>query len=300
MGGGNAATLLTLGAVAGSSCVWALPKLFKLCRRCLGSPTQKPSQPHFVAMPHPDWKPSVKQPPPFGEQEYILYDPATMDKASSYALVISAIVPRPIALVSSLSKNGAQNVAPYSYFNVMGHAPPVFCIGINRSPSRGGAKKDTLTNIEESGQFVVNIMSDWYVEAANHTCGDYDPDVDEMSLSGLTPEPSQRVTPPRIKEAAVQMECKLRQVVDVHDASGNPTTAIVIGEVLLFHISKGVATQSPTGKLIVDPTKLRPISRLGGTIYGTSTQLFEIGRPTKAQMHMGAAEYTGGAANSKK
>jgi flavin reductase (DIM6/NTAB) family NADH-FMN oxidoreductase RutF len=93
------------------------------------------------------------------------------------------VVPRPIALTSTLSSSGIRNVAPFSYFNIVAHDPPTIVIGICKSPN--GNKKDTLVNIEETGEFVVNIISDWMVEAANHTCGTFPPEIDEMELRYL-------------------------------------------------------------------------------------------------------------------
>lgn len=110
--------------------------------------------PRAVGRPHPEWVPGAPQPPPYAGApgaNMIALDPAEVDKAAMYAFVISAVVPRPIAFVSSLSASGERNLAPYSYFNVMGHNPPVVTIGVCRSPLRGGGKKDTLQNIEETG-----------------------------------------------------------------------------------------------------------------------------------------------------
>lgn len=105
----------------------------------------------YVSTPHPDWLPPSKQPHPFSSDTYLDIDPSKTDKASVYSLCISAVVPRPVAFVSSLSAEGLPNLSPYSYFNIMGHNPPVVVVGVCRSPSRGGAKKDTLANIEETG-----------------------------------------------------------------------------------------------------------------------------------------------------
>ncbi|EFN57380.1 hypothetical protein CHLNCDRAFT_14085, partial [Chlorella variabilis] len=148
---------------------------------------------------------------------------------------------------------GVGNLAPYSYFNVMAHNPPTVAIGCSTSRLRSHGKKDTLVNILETGQFVVNIMSEWFVEAANHCCGNFDYGEDEMVLSGLTALPS--VRPPRVKESAVQMECELRHTHEVKDAGGKVTCVVVIGEVVLMHVHDG---------LVVDIEKYRPISRLGG------------------------------------
>eukprot|EP00879_Flechtneria_rotunda_P032848 GHRR01036248.1.p1 GENE.GHRR01036248.1~~GHRR01036248.1.p1 ORF type:complete len:212 (+),score=66.53 GHRR01036248.1:202-837(+) len=171
----------------------------------------------YIPPPHPDWKPPQPQSPPFDVAIVHEIDPAKTPTAELYPLIISAIVPRPIGFVSSQGADGLVNLSPYSYFNAMSHNPPVVAIGICRSPGRGGGKKDTLHNIEETGSFTLNMMSEWFVEAANHTCGDYDRGVDEFKVSGLTPIPSKRVLPPRVKESAVQMECVLKQIVEFKD-----------------------------------------------------------------------------------
>jgi len=242
-------------------------------------------------MPHPTWTPGIKQPMPY-TGTYEMFDPTVAPKPDCYAMVVSSFVPRPIALVSSLSTEGHHNVAPFSYFNAVGHNPVNLTIGCNRSPSRQGGKKDTLINIEETGEFVVNIMSDWWVEAANHTCGDYDRGVDEAALSGLTLLPAERVKAPRLAESAVHMECKLRQIVEVPAPDGTPSIAIVIAEVVMFHVHEAVAGRSPQGKLVVNTVPLRPISRLGGTQYATTGTIFDIGRPVMEEAHLGPAQYT--------
>lgn len=104
----------------------------------------------YVQKPHPSWTPPDKQPPPFDPDNMRAIDPATFNPAELYPLVISAVVPRPIGFVSSQGKDGSINLAPYSYFNVLGHNPFIVALGICRSPSRGGGKKDTLQNIEET------------------------------------------------------------------------------------------------------------------------------------------------------
>lgn len=154
------------------------------------------------------------------------FDPllASEEKWSKYSMLISAVVPRPIALVSSHDASSTRNCAPFrctecfvyvlfnlctsSYFGIICHDPLLISISVCTRGSAHG-KKDTLRNIEDTKQFVVNIMSDWYVEAANLTCGEYPPEVDEIALSGLHTLPSTMVGPERIAEAAVQMECEV-------------------------------------------------------------------------------------------
>eukprot|EP00882_Tetradesmus_deserticola_P017456 GHRQ01018698.1.p1 GENE.GHRQ01018698.1~~GHRQ01018698.1.p1 ORF type:complete len:206 (+),score=55.50 GHRQ01018698.1:509-1126(+) len=135
----------------------------------------------------------------------------------------------------------------------------------------------------------VLLLSCWRAQAANHTCGDFDRGVDEFQQSGLTPVASRLVRPPRVRESAVQMECKLRQVIEFKDRDGKPSSAVVLAEVVLFHIADGVAGRSPSGKLVVDPTKLQPVCRLGGVTYGSVTELYDIPRPDKHGAYPAAA-----------
>lgn len=109
------------------------------------------AQPRYVEQPHPEWQPGQLQPPPYDASDMVTLDPAAMAAAEVYPFVISAVVPRPVAFVTSQDTAGAINLAPFSYFNVMGHNPFVVAFGISRSPSRGGDKKDTLQNVEETG-----------------------------------------------------------------------------------------------------------------------------------------------------
>lgn len=122
---------------------------------------------------------------------------------------------------------------------------------------------------------MVNIISEWFAEAANHTCGNFPYGADEMALAGLHPLPSTRVAPPRVAESGVHLECVLRHT---YAAGG---TTVVIGEVVMWHVADAVAGRSPSGKLTVDPGKLRPVSRLGGNTYGRTAGLFDLPRPDR-------------------
>ena len=235
-----------------------------------------------------NWQIGTNQPKPKellgnGEAEdiYRAFDPLELAKVpgATYGLMISSIVPRPIALVSSQDSKGNLNCAPFSYFSMVSHDPPLICIG----PCMGRKdKKDTWKNIEETGEFVVNIMSSWYVESANHACGTFDADVDEMAVSGLTTLPSLVVKPPRVAEAAVQLECQL--VESKHSmglTSGELSSTLIIARVVKIHVYDGVLQPGwkDTGKPLVDPKKLDPISRLGGNTYASLGELFDIPRP---------------------
>ena len=140
-------------------------------------------------------------------------DPATIDTRTTYKLMIGMIVPRPIAFVSTVSAAGVLNLAPFSFFTGLGANPPAVCFcPSNRAD---GSHKDTLVNIEATGEFVVNMVSEAIAEQMNLTSGEYPPDVDEFALSGLTPTPSQAVKPPRVRESPAAMECRLLQVVRI-------------------------------------------------------------------------------------
>eukprot|EP00965_Chrysotila_dentata_P012270 403168-Pleurochrysis_carterae.AAC.1 len=140
--------------------------------------------------PHPRWNPGEKQPLPFQTKDFVALDPKELK--SCYPLVISSYVPRPIAFVSTLSASGEGNLAPFSYSGVVAHDPPTIVVGICRGRNADG-KKDTLANIDATGEFVVCIMSEWFVEAANHCCSAFERGVDEFDQSGLTRVPSTRV-----------------------------------------------------------------------------------------------------------
>lgn len=248
----------------------------------------------WTAQPHPGWTPPTPLPPPFKNSEssenWHDIDPETTSPEALYPLVISSIVPRPIAFVSTIGPDGKTgNLAPFSYFNTVGHAPPLVAIGFATTKLRDHGLKDTLYNILETGEFVVNIISEWYVEAANHCCGNFPYGSNEMELSGLHPQPSHKIKPPRVAEAGVQLECVLRQKYQAFKQSGGkadnadekPTTTVIIGEVVMFHIADGVSGKSPSGKLIVDINKFAPISRLGGNTYGRTSGLFDLPRPDR-------------------
>lgn len=203
-------------------------------------------------------------------------DPNGHEYKDIYKLMVSAIVPRPIAFVSSMDAAGRLNLAPFSYFTMCSMNPP--CIVF--SPAhRGAAKspKDTLRNIRETGEFVVNIVSEEFVSGMNATSADYPPGMNEFEIGGLTPAPSERVKPPRVKESHIQMECRLRDIIVVSDLPGGGS--LVIGEILLFHVDEAVLADEPRDGFKVDPDKLRAIGRMGGTTYTRTVDRFDLDRP---------------------
>ena len=198
-------------------------------------------------------------------------NPATTPAQETYKLLIGGIVPRPIAFVSTVSPEGGRNLAPFSFFTVASVHPPVLCFTPLLRGAGGGAK-DTLHNVEATGEFVVNIVSEELAEDMNATSGDYQSDVDEFAVSQLTPVASETVKPARVGESHVHFECKLLQVIrfGTQPLSGG----LVLGEVLRMHVDEAVLT---AGR--IDPDKLRAIGRMGGPTYTRTLDRFDLQRP---------------------
>ncbi|MBP1648973.1 MAG: Nitrilotriacetate monooxygenase component [Bacteroidetes bacterium] len=201
----------------------------------------------------------------------MIIDPRNHDPRSIYKLMIGSIVPRPIAFVSSISADGIRNLAPFSFFAGVSADPPVICF-CPMVRSSDGKKKDTLQNIESTREFVVNVVSEELVGQMNLCSGEYPPDVDEFELSRLTPVESDLVRPPRVGEARVSMECKLRQIISV---SEKPLGAsIVLGEILRFHVQDALFDNFK-----IDPDQLRAVGRMGGPTYIRTRDRFNLERP---------------------
>lgn len=190
----------------------------------------------------------------------MMIDPKNQQRKDIYKLMIGSIVPRPIALVSTISSDGILNLAPFSFFTGVTSRPPTICFAPERRPA-DGEKKDTLLNIEATGEFVVNVVTEEIVVQMNEAATDYPREFDEFAMSGLTPEPSRIVVPPRVKESPINMECKLSQVVEIgpKDSGG---AALVIGEIVMFHVADELIDNGR-----IDATALNPIGRLAGSEY---------------------------------
>lgn len=201
----------------------------------------------------------------------MIVDPAVAGPQNTYKLLIGAIVPRPIAFVSSLDTAGVRNLAPFSFFTGVSANPPVIAFSTMLRAS-GGSQKDTLRNVEATGEFVVNIVSEDMAGAMNLTSGDFPPEIDEFEISGLTGIDSDLVKPQRVGESRVSMECRLVQV--VHVSAKALGGSIVLGEVVRFHIADAVVED-----FRIDPDRLRAIGRMGGPAYVRTTDRFEMERP---------------------
>jgi flavin reductase (DIM6/NTAB) family NADH-FMN oxidoreductase RutF len=194
-------------------------------------------------------------------------DPLDLDIRSRYRLLISSVVPRPIALVSTVGEDGVYNVAPFSMFMGVSSNPPMLAVSI---ASRKGAEKDTTRNIKKLRDFVVNVVDESLAEKMNLTSADLPPEVSEFEYAGLTPVESVKVRSPRVKEAPVSMECSLVESIRVGDSPND----LFIGQVRLFHVADDLFNGS-----IVEIEKLRPLGRLGEFLYCNVRDIFEMPRP---------------------
>jgi len=187
--------------------------------------------------------------------------PEDWSQREFYLLMTGLVIPRPIGWMSTVSASGVRNLAPYSYFNLMGSDPFYVAFG-----STG--VKDTLTNVRETKQFVANIATLHLLEKMNFTSGDFPRDEDEFGWAGLTPVPSAKVLPPRVGEARAHLECELVQVVT------DRNTHIVLGRIVHAHVDPSVWKNGR-----VDAQLLDPICRLSGTSYGQLGDLYKVERP---------------------
>ncbi|KAH7170187.1 hypothetical protein EDB81DRAFT_876230 [Dactylonectria macrodidyma] len=205
----------------------------------------------------------------------------------NYKLMISSIVPRPIAFVSTRAADGSSaNLAPFSYFNMVNHDPPLFVVGIASGLDRA---KDTLRNVVDTGECVINIISEPFLEAANAASANAPYGVSEWDISGLTPvEDCETVKSARVGEAIVSIEAKLDTVKEYESRAkpGNKSGTVLILEGTRFWVREDAINEE---KNLVDPEVLRPISRLGGITYGRLTDVVELPR-TDFEKDVGGSE----------
>ncbi|MGB2607139.1 MAG: flavin reductase family protein [Candidatus Sulfotelmatobacter sp.] len=207
----------------------------------------------------------------------MIVEPPHLSHNELYAILLNSVAPRPIAWVSTISASGQPNLAPFSFFNAVCVDPPLlaFAPGLRRpkqaEAGRGNAK-DTLRNIRETKEFVVNIVTFELAEAMNLTSGEYDASVNEFEVAKVTPEPSKVVRPPRVAESPVNFECTLHQILDF--SSAPTSSSLVIGQIVSIHMNDA---HLKDGKL--DRNSLDLIGRMGGIQYTRTTQRFEMVRP---------------------
>lgn len=193
-------------------------------------------------------------------------DPSVLKHQERYKLLIGSILPRPIAFVSTLGSQGP-NVAPFSFFTGVSVDPPM--VGFTSMPGPYGPK-DTLRNIEETGEFVVNIVSKSFVEKMNITAADSPMGVSEFELAGLQEKESVMVAPPAVAESKVKLECKLHKIVEL----GEGPNAFIIGEVVLFHIDDDIMMDRHR----ISWEGLEPVGRMAGNLYSVCDNVISIKR----------------------
>lgn len=188
-----------------------------------------------------------------------------------YPLLIAAVVPRPIAWVSTRSTGGIDNLAPFSFFNLFSTSPPIlgFSPGLKRKPgSPGPVIKDTLRNVIDTEEFVVNIVNLELAQKMVQSSGDYAEDVSEFEAAGLTRAESTKVQPPRVAESPFSMECKLFQIIELGASN------LVLGRIVCLHASDAIFDGNS-----INVEKLQPLARLGGDLYAAVKDPFPISRP---------------------
>ena len=177
--------------------------------------------------------------------------------------------PRPIGWISTVDRQGVVNLAPYSFYNALGDNPPI--VGFS-----SGGRKDSLDNIEATGEFVVNVATKALAQAMNQTSAAFPSDVDELAMAGLTPAPSRTVVAPRVAESPAAFECKLLQIVHLHDIDGKPLNQyLVLGQVVGVHIANAYLKDG-----LFDLAAAQPIMRAGYQAdYVEISNVFQMPRP---------------------
>ena len=198
------------------------------------------------------------------------YDPEKDDHGLPRNPFKACVVPRPIGWISTISRDGVHNLAPYSQFQSLGHNPPYVMFAAD--PNSLGKRKDTVINAEETGEFVYNMATYDLREAVNRSATEVPPEVDEFELAGVTKAPSILVKPCRVAESPVQLECRYHQTLRLPGKGNITAVDIVIGRVVLIHIKDEVI--GPDGRL--DVARIRPLARLGYYDYTTVDSTFEM------------------------
>lgn len=199
-------------------------------------------------------------------------DPSTLPWREAYKLLIGSVLPRPIAWVSTVGTDGSLNLAPFSFFTGICANPLTICFAPMVSGETGG-KKDTLRNIEATGEFVVNIVTEENAPGMNETATAFPPEVSEFDAVGLTPVPSVAVRPPRVAESPIHLECTCRQIIALSEEPGGGW--LVLGQVVRIHLQDKLYQ---AGR--IDTGRLRPVGRLAGNAYARVTDTFELVRKT--------------------
>ncbi|HMI06479.1 MAG TPA: flavin reductase family protein [Flavobacterium sp.] len=198
------------------------------------------------------------------------FDPLEIDQKAIYKLLTGAVIPRPIGWISTLSEDGIPNLAPFSFFNAIGDDPPHVMFSTTRN---NNSNKDTLNNVLATKEFVVNMVTESTVERMNMTSQMVEPHIDEFELTGLTPIPSLKIKPSRVKESPITMECELVHHYSLENHKYGGAT-IIIGKIVMFHIDESVLLDD----FKINMETYRPVARLAGSNYAKLGEIFSIKR----------------------
>ncbi len=203
----------------------------------------------------------------------IRLDANVMSPQDNYKFLSGAIIPRPIAFVTTLTKNGVLNAAPFSFFNVVSSNPPIVSLAIQRE---NGLMKDTARNIVATGEMVIQLVDEDLTAEMNKTAARLAPEENELDATNLTTISSEKVSVPAIKEAKIRMEAKLFQHVPISNDTGDIVTDLILARVLLYHADETVFDEE---KQYVLTDELKPVARLAGNNYAKLGESFIIERP---------------------
>ena len=203
--------------------------------------------------------------------------PNEVSQREFYRLMITSIVPRPIGWISTISKEGLPNLAPFSFFNALCGTPPLvgYCPGTRSKDFRealGSGFKDSLRNARETGEFVANMVTDTLAQQMNVTAGEYEASVNEFEMAQLTMRPSQIVRPPQVAESPISFECKVYQILEFGTETAGGS--LVIGEIVCAHVDESVLRDGRIDGQLVDL-----VGRMGGSQYTRTRERFEMERP---------------------
>lgn len=201
----------------------------------------------------------------------ISVNPESLSERENYKFLTGSIIPRPIALITTQSKTGIINAAPFSFFNIVSSNPPMLSVSVQR---KKGVQKDTARNAVESGEFVVHITDENIVEDVNQTAAELQPEESELNLTKFTTVASEKVAVPGLKEAKVRFECKLERAIPIAGSVDNPGCDLLIGRIVCYHIDQGIYHEGR-----IDQNGLKPVARLAGQTYTKLGELFELKRP---------------------
>lgn len=199
-------------------------------------------------------------------------DPSVIGKRDVYKLLVGSVIPRPVALVTTLNDDGVLNAAPYSYFNIVTADPPLLSVSVQR---KQGVQKDTSRNAIEKGEFVIHIADASYLTQLNQTAASLPSLESEVDLAGLTPIASEMISVPGLAEAKIRMECVLEHALPLGGTVDAPTTDLIIGRVVRIHVHESVYGES----YHIDAAALDPISRLAGYHYARLGEQITLERP---------------------